>query len=332
MKIMNYRILPVIWLGVAWRAAGADGGGAGPSRVEHPVAEGELNRLVLTREAVERLGIATAKVERRKVGAVRLYGGLVLLPLGAPGVLQPRPGATPEELRRLAELQVTADGAVEAAAAGLEAATVALRRAEELSRESAGSGRARDEAKALRDQAVIALRTAEGQRRLLGEDPGEVLGKPERWISVAVPSLELAGLDAGARAVVRVTAGAGGAAVEAEPVASVPSASAAAGTVDLHYRCAGLGMVPGQRVMVEIAVAGSGEEVLTVPWSAVLYDAGGGSWVYEAAGGGAYRRRRVDVQRKAGVLAVLGAGPAAGVEVVTSGAAELFGAEFGGFK
>ena len=53
------------------------------------------------------------------------------------------------------------------------------------------------------------------------------------------------------------------------------------------------------------------------------------TWVYEDLGGNAYTRRRIEVSRHAGDRAVVGRGLREGVKVVTAGAAELFGTEFG---
>ena len=65
-----------------------------------------------------------------------------------------------------------------------------------------------------------------------------------------------------------------------------------------------------------------------VPWSAVLHDIYGGTWVYESLGDHVYVRRRVEVKDVVDDFAVLTRGPAAGTEVVVVGAAELFSTEF----
>ncbi len=73
----------------------------------------------------------------------------------------------------------------------------------------------------------------------------------------------------------------------------------------------------------------AGAEHLVVPRGAVLFDALGGTWVYEARDGGVFVRQRVTLIDTIGETAVLGQGPAPGTRVVTTGAAELFGTEFG---
>ena len=85
---------------------------------------------------------------------------------------------------------------------------------------------------------------------------------------------------------------------------------------------------PGERVLVELPLTTT-EKGLVVPEAAVLYDIHGATWVYEDLGGNAYARRRIEVARHAGDRAVVSRGIAEGAKVVTAGAAELFGTEFG---
>jgi hypothetical protein len=68
---------------------------------------------------------------------------------------------------------------------------------------------------------------------------------------------------------------------------------------------------------------------LVAPWSSILHDVHGGTWVYEEAAPRSYIRRRASVRRRQGDLAVLESGPPPGTPVVTDGAAEIFGFEFG---
>ena len=101
-------------------------------------------------------------------------------------------------------------------------------------------------------------------------------------------------------------------------------------SVDLYYALPGSAATlrPGERVMVELPLART-ERGLLVPEASVLYDIHGDAWVYEDLGDSAYARRRVQIARHAGGRAVVARGLAEGVKVVTAGAAELFGTEFG---
>jgi RND family efflux transporter MFP subunit len=107
-------------------------------------------------------------------------------------------------------------------------------------------------------------------------------------------------------------------------------ADPAAASVDIYYQLPDVGATlrPGERVMVELPLK-STTRGLVVPDTAVLYDIHGNAWVYQDMGGNAYARKRVEIARHAGSRAVIARGIAEGANVVTAGAAELFGTEFG---
>ena len=90
------------------------------------------------------------------------------------------------------------------------------------------------------------------------------------------------------------------------------------------------GLAVGDRVRVELELAGSVATQKVVPYSAVYYDAKGVAWVYVNTRPLAFERQRIVVDRVAGDLAVLADGPAAGTPVVTVGAPLLYGAEIFG--
>lgn len=103
-----------------------------------------------------------------------------------------------------------------------------------------------------------------------------------------------------------------------------------AASVDQFYEVTGAGVSlrPGQRVTVEMPLRAF-EKGLVVPDSALLYDLHGSTWVYVDQGNNTYVRRRVDVARHVAGKIVIARGLAEGTPVVTRGAAELFGTEFG---
>jgi cobalt-zinc-cadmium efflux system membrane fusion protein len=116
----------------------------------------------------------------------------------------------------------------------------------------------------------------------------------------------------------------------AKPIAAPPTATLLAATVDLYYELANpeAQFRPGQRVTVRVKQQGSGEGHV-VPWSAVVHDIHGGTWVYEQTAPHTYVRRRVQVRHVVDELAVLQSGPPPGAKIVTTAVVELFGTEFG---
>lgn len=67
-----------------------------------------------------------------------------------------------------------------------------------------------------------------------------------------------------------------------------------------------------------------------VPYSAVLYDLHGETWVYTSPSPLTYVRASIAVDSIDGDLAVLSEGPPSGTAVVTVGTPELYGTEFEG--
>lgn len=66
-----------------------------------------------------------------------------------------------------------------------------------------------------------------------------------------------------------------------------------------------------------------------VPYSALLYDIHGKTWVYKSPEPLTFLRHQIEVDYIEGDQVFLAGGPETGAEVVTVGAAELYGAEFG---
>jgi hypothetical protein len=88
-----------------------------------------------------------------------------------------------------------------------------------------------------------------------------------------------------------------------------------------------------QRIDLQTAVVrtegeGAAERTI-VPYSAIVYETDGATWVYTSTEDLSFVRDRIVVEDIEGDRAVLLEGPAAGTEVVTVGVAELFGAENG---
>jgi hypothetical protein len=83
-----------------------------------------------------------------------------------------------------------------------------------------------------------------------------------------------------------------------------------------------------ERLGLTTALVEAGEgAALTVPYSALLYDASGQTWVYTNPSPLVFLRQAVTVDRIDGEVVKLTAGPAVGTSIVVVGASELFGAE-----
>jgi hypothetical protein len=67
----------------------------------------------------------------------------------------------------------------------------------------------------------------------------------------------------------------------------------------------------------------------TIPLSAVLYDKDGRTWAYTSPERDTFIRQEVTIAKVSGDVVTVQTGPSAGTEVVTVGAAELLGTEYG---
>ena len=87
-----------------------------------------------------------------------------------------------------------------------------------------------------------------------------------------------------------------------------------------------------ERLGVEtVAVRRDGDRTV-IPYEAVLYDPDGATWTYTSPSPSVYQRENIVVARVDGGSAVLTRGPPVGIQVVTAGATEIWGVEYGGIE
>lgn len=266
------------------------------------------------------------------------------------------------------DLRINAERDVEAAAATLDAARKKLARAEQLLADGSASRRAVDEAKA---ELAVAEATYNAARERVGVvdrshitknnelvvaapndgvvdavqvGAGQVvaasakllqISKLDRlWIKVPVYSGSRRALDPNRGAnILRLEDPLDAPGLPARRVAAPPTSTPQASAVDVVFELTGPGdLLPGERVLVRLQQRGSDEAALVVPESSLINDIHGGTWLYVQTAPHVFARQRVEVRDIQGRLAVLARGPEPGKMVVVTGAAELYGIEFGAGK
>jgi RND family efflux transporter MFP subunit len=259
---------------------------------------------------------------------------------------------------------IEAQRAFDAARAEAEASRLRLQRLEQLLKDGAASVRSVEEARAQAQINDAALNAAKERLAAVRQGPvgpqGEIAitapldgliqsisAAAGQTVAVSAPLLQIAQVST---LWIRVPVFAGDvdqidtkqpaaitrlgrtdAPMAARRVTAPLKADAASASVDLYYELIGTGpttLRPGERVMAEVPLTGT-QQGLVMPEAAVLYDIHGDAWVYEDLGANAYARRRVQIARHAGDRAVIARGIDEGAKVVTAGAVELFGTEFG---
>lgn len=297
---------------------------------------------------------------------------LKLLPLLSPerAVLTPAERIRYAESKNaLAQSQIDAEGLFQQASVQLEAAQIALERAERLVREKAGTVRAVDEAKAqlhLAEKTLAAAKTRKQQVNSVKFDEAagtleaipiplpltgiiraihvrsgemvaagavlfEVMNDDILWVKVPVYVGDLDELDLSQSARMSLLNGRHSEGdLIVKPVALPPTAVPLAAAVDIYFELPNPDgkYQPGQKVSAHLTLKGEARG-LALPWSAVIHDIYGGQWVYEQTGERQFVRRRVDIGWIDGEWAAVTRGAQIGMKVVTAGAAELAGTEFG---
>jgi hypothetical protein len=87
-----------------------------------------------------------------------------------------------------------------------------------------------------------------------------------------------------------------------------------------------------RRLDVQTVAARSAGKRTVIPYAAVLYDPDGRTWTYTSPEQLVFVRKDINVDRIDGDSAILTAGPSPGTAVVTVGADELWGVEYGGIE
>jgi membrane fusion protein, heavy metal efflux system len=260
------------------------------------------------------------------------------------------------------EVETRRDAAT--AEAELTLATQRLQRLERLLADGATSARAVEEARALQKVAEATAAATRARARDVGNSPNgmgaalvvrsplagvlqSLTAAPGQTVAASAALFQVVQTDAlwvrvqlfvGDRNGVDLTRAAtvtglgGGPAITAVPAQGPPSADPATATSDVFYALRSPGTLRlGERVSVQLPLIGS-EQALVVPSASVVYDMNGGAWLYESTGPTTFVRRRIEIRSQIGDKTLITRGIDAGKRVVTAGAAELFGTEFGAGK
>ena len=178
---------------------------------------------------------------------------------------------------------------------------------------------------------IKAVHATTGQIVAAGTPLCEVSGIHPIWVRIPVYAGEVEAVSNNESVLVRSLVSSGSQNERlARSVTGPITANPEAASVDLYFSMEnndGL-FLPGQRVSVELATDVE-EENLVVPFSSILYDYQGGTWVYENTAPHVFVRRRVEIKTIVEDRVVVTRGLTPGSNVVSIGAVELFGTEFG---
>jgi RND family efflux transporter MFP subunit len=206
------------WLATTWRRAEKveKPASSPPAEVGQVVKETELNTIVLTAAAVQRLNLQTTKVVRESVRPLRTFGGEVIVKPGTSAVVtapvsglfglraehcpsvgsswkagdalfEITPIVSPEGRANLATALVDALGQIQNAETQVSVTQIALERARRVYQSEAGSRRAMEEAQAAHDVAKQSLAALQSRSKALQRIAGEIESGNAGPIELASP-------------------------------------------------------------------------------------------------------------------------------------------------
>lgn len=260
-----------------------------------------------------------------------------------------------------------ADSLVNVTKSQVDATQIALNRAKKLLEDLVGSQRSVDEANAAHEIALRNLEAAHVKRNALHQvvnlgtvEPLDIkspqagivsnifavsdqlvsAGNPiieistltSLWVRVPIPAGDLETIDQQADAKIQsLSATSKTEYLLANPVKAPPTADPLTSSTHLYYAIQNnqSALRPMQRVSVTLNTQSKSSKALTLPWSAVVIDIYGGSWVYTQQSKNLYARKRVFLDYVSGSQAIITDGPPEGSKIVVNGALELFGVETG---
>lgn len=186
------------------------------------------------------------------------------------------------------------------------------------------------------------VRVAPHQHVSAGTPLCEVVRRAALWVRVPIPSSQISAVAIEAHALIGdLSVHPSRAPLRAIPVPHAPQTSQpGSGALDVYFALPEAAPFRiGQHVAAWVAQStgwgtGAGEDALdltAIPTAALLYGPSGETWVYEQVAPQTYVHRRVDVLRSEGTQILLQgpSAPAVGAQLVTTGAAELVGVEYG---
>lgn len=278
-----------------------------------------------------------------------------------------QPIITADARANLINALTDAESLVNTAKSQVDATSIALHRAKKLLDDLVGSQRSVDEANAAYEIALRNLEAANAKKAALNQivnigtvasieikspESGivsNVFAVPDQlvssnsplieisalntlWVRVPIPLGDLSAINQQEPATIRqLSSTQDTRGLLAKPVNAPPSADPLTSSTHFYYAIQNnqLMLKPAQRVSVTLNTVEKSSKALTIPWSAIVFDVYGGSWVYTQKTKNTYERNRVFLNHVSDIKAVLSEGPAEGSHIVVNGALELFGVETG---
>ncbi len=319
----NYRLLITVILMVSLQLAACGKAEEAVTEEQTVIVEhlqgAEPTRLTLTEDAARRIDVQTVAVGEGQMGRTQMVQGEIVAAEDMKKVITaPNAGTV---------LAPAADG-IAVTGGGGSTSQVGFRLSSIENLTTVGSPGSSVNMEVPEGMTLLKTLVSSGQFVEAGQPLFEVADTSKVWVLVKMTEAEFNRVDHSLYAHV-MTQEDSAAGREAAP-ASVESGSSKSGSgLQLFYSLENTdhGLSLGQHVQVRLALAGSGAARRVIPYSAVIYDVNGGTWVYVATEALTFLRTPINVDYIEAGQAFLNEGPPSGSMVVTSGAEELYGSE-----
>lgn len=183
------------------------------------------------------------------------------------------------------------------------------------------------------DGIILKVHSGTSQALTAGTPIADISALSPVWVRVPVYMGDLQSIDLSREVNIQSLSDTKGEKIRIAKPVSLPVSSGGSSLTDIFFELPNEDKIfyPGEKVNVTLPLS-STTSSLAVPYSAIVYDFNGGQWLYVNTSPHVYTRQRVEVHHVIDSMAVITRGVDEGMKVVTAGAAELFGTEFGGGK
>ena len=292
------------------------------SHTQNPVKESDLTTVTLSPEGEQRLRLKTALVTREHIVLHALYPAKVLPYRASEEFVIADETFTPTAKHALAQRQIVADEKIAIQEAKLKEARLALSRLEKLVKATVASQQELEAQQTVVATCEASLATARKERTLLdiGTDELAALVKiyAGDWGKVNLETdIAVVGIHGATQDINWV----------AKPCGVRPYSEG--NVINVLYKIEKPEQLyAGQHVGARLPLKTSGT-FWCVPGKSVVTDIHGNDYVYVKVGANTYARKRVEIVRRQGEKVFVSKGLDGSETVITDGAAEVFGSEFG---
>ena len=292
------------------------------SRVKNPVKESELTTITLSAEGEKRLRLKTELVTRENVVLTALYPARIVPYRASEEFVITDDTFSPTAKHALAQKRIAADEKIALQEAKLKEARLAVARQEKLVKAAVAGQKELEALQTAVETCEISLATARKERELLEMDTRELAA----LVKVYAGDWGKVNLETDI-AIVDIHGATQNISLVAKPCDVQPYSEG--NVINVMYKIENpKDIYIGQHVGARLPLKKSGT-FWCAPGKGIITDVYGNAYVYVKVGESTYTRKRVEIIQRQGEKVFISKGLDGSETIITDGAAEVFGSEFG---